>query len=271
MFQNYDLVAPFYPILETAAFGDALNKARSAFLEPIVNAEKTLLIGEGNGRFLAACLKDKKGGSITVIDSSRKMLSLLRSRIQALKHETTLELVHADFLCWEPVASAFDVIVTHFVLDLFRPNSQRRLIEKITTLSKSETLWVNVDFRPMIQSTLHGWIDWLQYRFDRAFSGIEAERYYNPADIIKDFGWIPREERLFCDQTVLARSLVRNRGEDAQESLSPQNGSTARKSNNRIKVGSVGSVARNRPRLIADLSPARPPLSGGNNSSDSPS
>ena len=208
MSRNYDFVAPFYPLLERAAFGDGLSEARNASLPPVVSADRALLIGEGNGRFLASCVQEKTGGSITVVESSGKMLSLLRSRIRGFDLRTRLKLVHADFREWSSPASAFDVIVTHLFLDLFRPDSQRRIVEKITALSTAGTIWINVDYRPAIQSRLHRVIDWLQYRFDRLLSGIEADRQYDPAPIITELGWKIQEERPFCSGTIFSQRLT---------------------------------------------------------------
>ena len=206
--RTYDFVAPFYPLLEKAAFGDGLTEARQASLCPVVLAERALLIGEGNGRFLAACVEEKIGGSITVVDSSERMLSLARSRIRESALQTNVELIHADFCEWSPSEPHFDVIVTHFFLDLFRPESQRRLIEKITALSTVNTIWMNVDYRPVIHSRLHRVIEWLQYRFDRLLSGIEADRHYDSAPIIKKFGWEIREERSFCNGTIYSQLMT---------------------------------------------------------------
>ena len=99
--RTYDSVAPFYVLLEKLSFGDELNIARRAFIDTVLNAKNTLLIGEGNGRFLGDCLKNKAGGAITILDSSRKMLDLLKSRIEGIRHETKLELVCEGILDWQ--------------------------------------------------------------------------------------------------------------------------------------------------------------------------
>jgi ubiquinone/menaquinone biosynthesis C-methylase UbiE len=99
--RTYDSVAPFYVLLEKLSFGDELNIARRAFIETVLHAKNTLLIGEGNGRFLGDCLKSKVGGAITILDSSRKMLELLKSRIKGIRHETKLELVCEGILDWQ--------------------------------------------------------------------------------------------------------------------------------------------------------------------------
>ena len=206
--RNYDFVAPFYTLLERAAFGNGLNEARLASLKQVVSAESVLLIGEGNGRFLASCLKEKIGGSVTVVDSSRKMLALLRSRIRGIDARTEVQLHHADFRQWPSPTAHFDVIVTHFFLDLFRPDSQRQLIKKITGLAGAGTIWVNVEYRPVIRSFLHHCFDWLQYRFDRLVSGIEADRHYDPTLMIAEHGWNIHEESQFCGGTIFSQLLT---------------------------------------------------------------
>lgn len=209
MFGSYDFIARLYPVLERAAFGSALTEARNASLKRVISAEQALLIGEGNGRFLADCIKAKIGGSITIVDASERMLSLARSRICGFHLQTELKFVHADFREWRSSEPHFDVIVTHFFLDLFRPESQRRVIENITAHSTANTIWMNVDSRPVIQSPLHRLIDWLQYRFDRLFSGIEAERHYDSAAIIQELGWRVQHEQAFCSNAVFSHVLTR--------------------------------------------------------------
>lgn len=211
LFRNFDFVAPVYPLLERASFGDALNQARRAFLARAARADRILLIGEGNGRFLADLLREKTGGHITVVDSSPKMLSLLQRRTRYVQRRTDLRVVCADFLTWDGgESSSFDAIVTHFFLDLFRPDSQRRVVSRITDLAKPRALWSNVDYRLGKSDWQHRWVDWLQYRFDALFSGVEADRHYDPSSHLKEFGWLLDEERTFCADNVTAQALSRN-------------------------------------------------------------
>lgn len=208
LFHNFDFVAPVYPLLEKASFGNALNEAREAFLERVVGAERILLIGEGNGRFLASLLARKKGGAIEVVDLSPKMLSLLQARIRGVKHSAELNLVCADFLRCEKTPRSFDAIVTHFFLDLFRPETQRQIVMKIASLANPGCVWVNVDFNPAKASLRDRWIDWMQYQFDLLFSGVEADRHYDPTIHILAAGWAVEEERIFCHGNVSAQALI---------------------------------------------------------------
>lgn len=208
-FYNFDFVAPAYPLLERASFGDALNKARRAFLRQTARATHVLLIGEGNGRFLAELLARKRGGCVTVIDSIPKMLRLLTKRVSTIRRYTELKLLVADFLIWDGENARYDAVVTHFFLDLFRPDSQLRAITKITEVSKPGALWVNVDYRVTKAKLLHRVVDWLRYRFDEIFSGVEADRQYDPSDHMSASGWLVGEERLFCSGHVSAQALTK--------------------------------------------------------------
>lgn len=209
LFRNFDFVASAYPVLEFASFGNVLNEARDAFLRRTARAPHVLLIGEGNGRFLAKLLARKRGGSVTVIDSSPKMLRLLAKRIAGIRRYTELKLVDADFLLWSGKQASFDAIVTHFFLDLFRPQSQLRVVGKITEVAKPEALWIDVDYRVTKTKLRHRVLDWLQYRFDETFSGVEADRHYDPFDHIRASGWFVGEERLFCSGRVSAQALMK--------------------------------------------------------------
>jgi ubiquinone/menaquinone biosynthesis C-methylase UbiE len=204
MARTFDPVAPLYPALEWLAFGKSLDKARGAFLPVIVAAERLLLIGEGNGRFLASCLREKVNGSITVVDSSRKMLASAEKRAATIAHQTTLRFIHGDIRGLSGQQGKFDVIVTHFFLDLFRPESQRAIVSEITQLADSSAFWVDVDYRPKLRTAFQRTVDWLQYRFDRCFSGIEADRHYDPIDCITKLGWVTVEELEFVNGAVQA-------------------------------------------------------------------
>ncbi len=206
---TFDFVAPVYSTLEWLTFGNALNEARQAFLSRTIMAERLLLIGEGDGRFLAGCLRGKAGGSITVIDSSVTMLARAKARASRIAHRTTLRFVHRDIRAFQQDEEKFDAIVTHFFLDLFRPESQRAVIREITTLADRDGFWVNVDYAPHLQTFCRRAIEWLQYRFDELFCGVEADRHYEPKNLIAESGWVADEQLRFLNDAVDARLYLR--------------------------------------------------------------
>jgi ubiquinone/menaquinone biosynthesis C-methylase UbiE len=143
---NFDLIARFYPLLEQIVFGSTLNMARRFFIPRVTEGNKILLIGEGNGRFLFETMKETSPASVTVVDSSARMLAAAARRIATVNRSSRIELIHADILEWRSPAAHYDRIVTHFSLDLFPRYRIRRIVEKISRLATEDTLWINVDF-----------------------------------------------------------------------------------------------------------------------------
>ena len=63
---------------------------------------------------------------------SEVALRLLERRIRSIDVDTQLRLVHTDVFQWDAGQVEFDVVVTHFFLDLFNPAAQRKIVEKLT-------------------------------------------------------------------------------------------------------------------------------------------
>jgi len=74
---QFDLVAPIYPALERLVFGMGLDDARQAFFDKVLEADRILLVGEENGRFLKSLIARKRVGSVCVVEKSR-----LRNQLQ---------------------------------------------------------------------------------------------------------------------------------------------------------------------------------------------
>ena len=193
---NFDLVANFYPLLEQLVFGSTLNQARGFFAGEIGAGKEVLLIGEGNGRFQCEMMRQTSSvSSFTVIDSSARMLAAARRRIAPLTSNRHLEWIGADFLKWRAPTAFYDRVVTHFFLDLFKPDRICQIVEKISQITTEDGLWVNVDFTPEVRSLHQRMLMWAQYRFFRGSAGIEASRLFDARPWIRQGGWKIREER----------------------------------------------------------------------------
>src|SRR5258708_24245072 len=73
---QFDLVAPLYPVLERWIFGRRLDGARMAFYDAVLQSDRILLVGEGNGRFLRSLLARKLDGCVSVLEKTNGMLRL---------------------------------------------------------------------------------------------------------------------------------------------------------------------------------------------------
>jgi tRNA (cmo5U34)-methyltransferase len=191
---TFDLIAGFYPLMEQTVFGSKLSRARRFFIPRVTEGSKILLIGEGNGRFLFEMLNYSSSASVTVVDSSARMLTATARRI-ATGDRSRIELIHADILEWRSSAASYDRIVTHFFLDLFPPYRIRRIVEKISRFARKDTLWINVDFNSENQRLRQKLLMWAQYRFFRISAGIEASRLFDSRPCIRNAGWEILERR----------------------------------------------------------------------------
>lgn len=186
---TFDLVASFYPLLEQTVFGSTLSRARSFFISRVTEGNNILLVGEGNGRFLFEMVKQTSSGSVTVVDSSARMLAAAARRLATVDHCSRIEFIHADILEWRSPVAHYDRVVTHFFLDLFTPCRIRRVVEKITRLATQDSLWINVDFSSEDRCLRQQLLMWAQYRFFQLSAGIQASRLFDPRPYIRQAGW----------------------------------------------------------------------------------
>jgi ubiquinone/menaquinone biosynthesis C-methylase UbiE len=141
---NFDPVARMYRWLEYLSFGPWLARCRSAQLAHLTGARHALLLGDGDGRFLAHLLAVNSGLHADVVDSSRSMLTILKRRVRRSGGEK-VRLHHADGLEWEPT-SHYDLIVSHFFLDCFFPHQLEQLFDRVLPHAQPGAQWVVSEF-----------------------------------------------------------------------------------------------------------------------------
>ena len=78
---SFNLIARHYRWLETIVFGNQLQQARLAFVRDVGAPRRVLLVGEGNGRFLAEFVRAHPGAAIDCVEASA--FSLARCSLQA--------------------------------------------------------------------------------------------------------------------------------------------------------------------------------------------
>ena len=205
---QFDLVAPLYPALEQCVFGSHLNKARRAFFDAVVHADRVLLVGEGNGRFLTTLAACKNKGCINIVEKSAVMIRLAKERTRKLGGvRCDLNFIKTDFLEYSS-ADKFDCVVTHFLLDLFNPPAQRTLIKRIEELTAPSGTWINVDFLPA-RTVRGGILMRLQYAFFRMASRIQARRCFDESTAAAAAGWAVAETISYLGGLVVAKRYQR--------------------------------------------------------------
>ena len=144
---NFDRVACLYRWLEYLSFGPWLSGCRRSHLPDLTGARHALILGDGDGRFLARLLAADPMLTADVVDSSNSMLKVLDRRIRGLGPQARQRicLYHADVLEWNPIGS-YDLIVSHFFLDCFFPHQLERLFDCVLPHALPGAQWVISEF-----------------------------------------------------------------------------------------------------------------------------
>jgi ubiquinone/menaquinone biosynthesis C-methylase UbiE len=146
MSDGFDRIARLYRTLEYLTLGRMLERTRLYHLPRMRTAQRALVLGDGDGRFLAALLRENLSLQAKAIDRSAGMLRLLRER--CAQYDDRLQTEHADALAWTPESKEqYDLVVTHFFLDCLEQDDVERLVSKIKPHLTSDALWVVSDFR----------------------------------------------------------------------------------------------------------------------------
>jgi SAM-dependent methyltransferase len=195
---SFDTLATHYRWMEFVLAGERLQRCRTAFLRQAARKKRVLILGEGNGRFLAECRRALGSAEIVCVDASARMLALARERVARLGLSAgEIEFVHADALAWRPPENAFDLIVTHFFLDCFPAEQVERLVGALATAAEREATWLLADFG-VPAGGLRRWravmIHRLMYLFFRAATGLSARRLTEPD------GFLERHDFRLCER-----------------------------------------------------------------------
>jgi len=190
---NFDRLAPYYRCMEFILAGGKMHRCRTAFLDQVPQPKNILLLGEGPGRGLIECCRRFADAQITCVDASERMLA--QARRQLAHHNlkaSRVEFIHADILNWLPSGKTYDVIVTNFFLDCFRPEQLAQMIPRIADISAPDANWVIADFQippaglRRIRSRL---IIWMLYVFFRVATRLAARELTKPDSVLEKAGF----------------------------------------------------------------------------------
>lgn len=165
-----------YATLEYLLLGSSLETMRFSELgsSRLGQPRSTLILGEGDGRFLSRFITHYPDCTITVIEQSPSMIAAAKKRLSHTAH--TVRFIEADLLQHEFDETAYDLIVAHCFFDCFDEPTLRNLICRIAQLATpGGVMWIG-DF---VEPARIGW-RWLQLRilyfFFRHVTGITAKR-----------------------------------------------------------------------------------------------
>jgi ubiquinone/menaquinone biosynthesis C-methylase UbiE len=140
---NCDPIARAYCYLEYGSFGSALQRRRCHFLPQLGESRKVLMLGEGDGRFLAEFVRRNPNAEVDYVDASAKMLALAQRRAGS----TRVHFHHRNLLDATPPQGPYDTITTHFFLDCLSDNDITGVVQRIATTASPGARWVVSEFR----------------------------------------------------------------------------------------------------------------------------
>jgi SAM-dependent methyltransferase len=145
---NFNYIAKPYRWLEYLTLGRALENCRTHYLAQLLDRRHALVIGDGDGRFLAELLKRNPHLQADAIDTSATMLQLLRKRCEAATSDAAIRLhTHHASALTVPLSGPYDLVVTHFFLDCLTQPDLDTLITHINPSLTPGALWLVSDFR----------------------------------------------------------------------------------------------------------------------------
>jgi SAM-dependent methyltransferase len=142
---NFDLLARPYRWLEYATFGRALERCRFHFLPALTDARRALVLGDGDGRFLARLLKTNPQLKADVVDISPAMLRLLSERAGP-EAQQRIAFHQGDARGFVQLEQDYDLVVTHFFFDCLFQSELNGLVEGIVPRLAPGAVWVVSEF-----------------------------------------------------------------------------------------------------------------------------
>jgi SAM-dependent methyltransferase len=155
-----------------------------------------LLLGDGDGRFLARLLEQNPALIADTVDLSARMLALARTRGGGDR----VTYRHADALVASLPQAEYDLIVTHFFLDCLDQHDTETLVCRVSKAARPGAMWLISEFRQPLWATF--FIRGL-YLFFRVTTGLKTQHLVDYRPILNRFGF-----RLAQEETSRAGLLA---------------------------------------------------------------
>jgi ubiquinone/menaquinone biosynthesis C-methylase UbiE len=186
---NCDRIARLYRWLEYLSFGRELERRRFRHLRWVADSRHALILGGGDGRFLARFIRQNPRARADYVDCSPRMLRLARSR--AGGDRVSYRLSDARAVALAPYS--FDLIVTNFFLDCFDETGAAEVVERAARAARPCAHWLVAEFRPVPWA---GFLLRVLYFFFRVTTGLKTLRLVDHHPLLARHGFrLEREER----------------------------------------------------------------------------
>jgi SAM-dependent methyltransferase len=195
---NFDRIARLYRWLEYVSFGPMLERCRFWRISELADARGALILGDGDGRFLALLLAANPLLEADVVDQSAGMLRLLEKRVAIAGAQERVRTYEVDALEYQ-ICGTYDLVVTHFFLDCFSTEDVRALAKKFRPHLSKDALWVVSEFavpRGMASLPARAIVAGLYAAF-RVITGLRVQKLPDYAGAFAEAGLVLEKRRNF--------------------------------------------------------------------------
>lgn len=226
---NFDRIARLYRWAEYLGYGPLLQRVRTRLLGNVLASRKALVLGDGDGRFLAEFLARNARAEVLAVDTSATMLHLLRTRCDALGAGARARLHTVQASALQIAASqraapwGADLVVSHFFLDCLSAADLRELVARLAAALERDALWLVSDFdvprsaflRPFARVYFGA-----LYAGFRLLTGLQVSRLPPVTATLQHAGFV-RLRRCEFAAGMLYTELWQLRAEQAQQTAQP--------------------------------------------------
>lgn len=203
-----------YAALERSLFGGTFQAIRTSLVSELDDSRRVLVLGEGDGRFVAALVARNRDARVVVVDGSAEMLRRAAVRCAGAAHR--VEFVHANAVNWLASSAPtprFDAVVTTFFLDCLTSQEMSELLVGVEKYVAPKARWLWADLVLAEQ----GWrrafavaVLRVLYSLFRLTTDITARRLTDPRPYFEAHGWTTERVARGLAGILEARLLVKN-------------------------------------------------------------
>jgi len=196
---RFDRIARLYRPMEYLSFGPMLERCRFDHLPALADARRALVLGDGDGRFLARLLAAAPRLSADAVEASSAMLHLLRRRVSLQGDRERITTTCADARIFTPHSTGYDLVVTHFFLDCLTESETDHLIARIRPHLVPGAQWLVSEFQipaaGSLRKRLAGGVISGLYAGFRLLTGLTVRQIPPWRALLARHGFTPRAAR----------------------------------------------------------------------------
>jgi SAM-dependent methyltransferase len=202
--------------MEYFTFGPYLQRTRVQFVHELLSCRLALVLGDGDGRFIAKLLTANPAIRVDAVDLSAVMLRLLTERAMNVSSaKNRLRTIHTDALDFVANSRSlpdYDLVATHFFLDCLSEDEVLGLVSRLTPRLARNALWVVSDFaipdRQPIGFASRIVVGAL-YRAFRLLTGIKTQALPDHSTALRRSGFILRNSKLHLGGMLVSELWIR--------------------------------------------------------------